>query len=345
MHLDPAYTHPGGSTYDLEKLFLIDDVTAEACRWVANELPSSLARMEADLARPEPPLARLKNSCAGKCAYYRQVCGAQAPAYPVCELGGNHPKLFAELERAGIQDLGEVPKDFPRLTAGHLMVLEALQQGGLVLEPGALRRLREEASFPLWFVDFETYSSALPIFAGMHPWQHVPFQWSLHVLTADGSLEHQEFLFEGPEDPRRSFAESLVETVKEPGRVVVYNRSMESKRLKELAKAFPDLAEPLLSIDARILDLLDFVRNGCYHPDFHGSRSLKKVAPILATTIDYENLDLHAGMDAMDAYEKIIDPATDEAERDRLRNGLRLYCGMDTLATAEVFQRLREEAR
>ena len=119
---------------------------------------------------------------------------------------------------------------------------------------------------------------------------------------------------------------------------------MESERLKELAKTFPDLAEPLLSVDARILDLLDFVREGCYHPDFHGSRSLKKVAPLLATAIDYENLDLHAGMDAMDAYEKIIDPATEDEERQRLREGLRLYCGMDTLATLEVFKRLVDEA-
>ena len=120
--------------------------------------------------------------------------------------------------------------------------------------------------------------------------------------------------------------------------------ALAARRLKELAATFAPLSDALLSIDARILDLLDFVREACYHPDFHGSKSLKTVAPILAEALSYDDLDVHAGVDAMDAYEKIIAPDTNAAEREGLREGLRLYCGMDTLATVEVFRRLMAEA-
>ncbi|HEY5475189.1 MAG TPA: DUF2779 domain-containing protein, partial [Tepidiformaceae bacterium] len=51
-------------------------------------------------------------------------------------------------------------------------------------------------------------SPCLPIFAGTRPYQAQPFQWSDHVLHADGSLDHYEFLADGTADPRRAFAET-----------------------------------------------------------------------------------------------------------------------------------------
>jgi hypothetical protein len=123
--------------------------------------------------------------------------------------------------------------------------------------------------------------------------------------------------------------------------VVVYNKGMESTRLRELARDLPDLAGPLLAIDARIVDLLPIVRQSCYHLDFHGSRSLKMVTPVLAPHLSYEELALKAGMQAMQAYEVITDPATTDVERDALRADLLKYCSLDTLAMVEVLRRLQ----
>ncbi|MET0167497.1 MAG: DUF2779 domain-containing protein [Vicinamibacterales bacterium] len=45
-------------------------------------------------------------------------------------------------------------------------------------DPGALSSVR----FPVHFLDFETFSPAIPIYVGTHPYDPIPFQWSDHVL-------------------------------------------------------------------------------------------------------------------------------------------------------------------
>ncbi len=264
-----------------------------------------------------------------------------APAHPVCELGSDRNGLLDALQEAGMEDIRDVPDDFPGLADGHRLVLQAVRSGEVSLDDEAFDRLAEELVYPLWFMDFETYMPGLPIFSGTRPWQQIPFQWSLHVQEVDGSVRHAEFLKADGCDPRREFAQALVAAVGDTGSVVVYNKGMESTRLRELARDLPDLAAPLLDIDARIVDLLPIVRQSCYHLDFHGSRSLKSVTPVLAPHLSYEELALKAGMQAMQAYEAITDSATSDAEREKLRADLLKYCSLDTLAMVEVLRKLQ----
>lgn len=342
-HFDPDYVCPGGDRYDLDSLFVVEDVTERARQWSEDDLQSCLERMRSDVALPDPPSAPLKNSCK-QCRYYRQGCSVGAPLHPVCELGGRG-SLGSALAASGIQDLREVPDGFPGLEPAQEFVLDAVRVGGLVCDREAIRSLLADLVFPLWFLDFETYMPGLPIYEGMRPWQQIPFQWSLHILGEDGSLSHHEFLKADATDPRRAFAESLLATVGDTGSIVVYNKGMESTRLRELARDLPDLAEGLLALDDRVFDLLPVVRRGCYHPDFHGSRSLKTVTPVLAPQLSYEALSLAQGLQAMEAYETITDPGTPPEEQERLRADLLTYCSLDTLAMVEVLRRLWAEAR
>jgi hypothetical protein len=340
MHFNPDYVHPGGDHYDLQALFRIDDITADARAWMREARDGLLEDMRATLTEPQPPQVPLKYSC-GDCAYYRQVCGQAAPLHPVFELGGNRNGLFAALEAAGVQDVRDVPDDFPGLADGHRLVLQAVRTGELALDCEGFLELAGELVQPLWFMDFETYMPGLPIFAGTRPWQQIPFQWSLHAQEADGTLRHAEFLKADGSDPRRAFAEALIAAIGRTGSVVVYNKGMESTRLRELARDLPDLAAPLLAVDARIVDLLPMVRQSCYHSDFHGSRSLKSVTPVLAPHLSYDELALMAGMQAMQAYEVITEAATPESEREQMRADLLKYCSLDTLAMVEVLKKLQ----
>ena len=339
MHFDPGYIHPGGDEYDLESLFVVDDFTEQARTWVSDERPQLLEAMRRDLAGAEPPAVPLRYGCRD-CVYFRQACQPGSPLHPLYELGGDRGGLFAALEDAGISDLREVPADFPGLGERHSLVLEAVRTGGLVCDRQSFSEVTEELVYPLWFVDFETYMPGLPIFVGTRPWQQIPFQWSLHVQDEEGALSHQEFLKADGSDPRREFAESLIAAVGPVGSLVVYNKVMESTRLRELARDLPDLARELTGLEERVVDLLPIVRRSCYHLDFHGSRSLKAVAPVLAPHLSYEELTLKAGMQAMQAYEVMTDPATPGAEREQLRADLLKYCSLDTLAMVEVLKRL-----
>jgi hypothetical protein len=103
-----------------------------------------------------------------------------------------------------------------------------------------------QVQFPAHFVDFETFMPALPVFVGTHPYQTIPFQWSDHVLPADGQVRHCEFLHDGSDDPRRRFAETLLDAVSGGGSIVVYSR-YEEFCLRELEAVLPELALRLAS--------------------------------------------------------------------------------------------------
>lgn len=50
-------------------------------------------------------------------------------------------------------------------------------------------------TYPLHFIDFETYISALPHHAGMRTYEKVTFQWSIHTVTRPGAAPiHREYL-------------------------------------------------------------------------------------------------------------------------------------------------------
>jgi predicted GNAT family acetyltransferase len=72
--------------------------------------------------------------------------------------------------------------------------------------------------YPLCFMDFETVNWAIPRFPGMRPYDHVPFQCSIHVQREPGmEPEHYEFLAADASDPRREFISSLLATLGETG--------------------------------------------------------------------------------------------------------------------------------
>ena len=85
------------------------------------------------------------------------------------------------------------------------------------------------------------------------------------------------------------------------------------------------------------MDLLPLMRRTYYHPDMHGSWSLKNVLPTIAPHLDYGSLgDVQDGNAAGTAYLQIINPETDAAERNRLTRELLAYCKRDTLAMVEL---------
>jgi predicted RecB family nuclease len=203
----------------------------------------------------------------------------------------------------------------------------------------------EKLGPPSLYLDFETYGPGLPPYPGTRPFQQLLFQWSLHAAAADDSLGHREFLATGRDDPRRAFAESLLEALADTDHpVFVYSR-FESDRLVELARDLPDLADEIDAVRARLQDLYAIVRHHVYHPEFRGSFSLKRVAPVLAPCFGYDDLqDVADGGAAVGALERLISGALEPGEEARLRGALLAYCERDTLALVELHRALRTRA-
>jgi predicted RecB family nuclease len=197
-------------------------------------------------------------------------------------------------------------------------------------------------------MDFETYDPAIPRYAGMRPFDPIPFQWSVHVQRKPGSdLEHYEFLAENANDPRKAFIETLLKVLEEQrgkGHIVVYT-SFESSRLNELAGWFPDYAHRIEKVKARLWDLHPLVKNYVYHPEFYGSFSLKDVLPALVPHMTYEGMDVADGIAAGLAYDAMIKGGLSDDEIEGLRKALLEYCGQDTLGMVELIKVLKNNAK
>lgn len=227
----------------------------------------------------------------------------------------------------------------------HLRQIEfALTDKGTYVDKDGIRDFLDTLSYPIYFLDFETEQPAIPKYNGTKPYQQIPFQYSLHYIESeDGELKHKEFLAESGSDPRRALAESLCKDIPMNVCVTAYNKAFECCRIKELADAFPDLAEHFLNIRENIKDLLDPFQKGYYYNKaMGGSFSIKSVLPAIFPndpTLDYHNLDgVHNGSEAMSIFPKIKDMPPEEQEK--ARKNLLEYCKLDTFAMVKVWEEL-----
>jgi hypothetical protein len=166
-------------------------------------------------------------------------------------------------------------------------------------------------------------------------------------LDPTDALRHLEWLADGRADPRREFAERLLEALARGNEPVVVYSGFEGRVLSQLSSMMPDLAPALDALRRRLVDLLPVVRRYVYHPAFCGSFSLKSIAPALVDGFGYHDLEgkIAGGSEASLAFLHLASGAVKDVEEDaRLRHALRAYCERDTLALVEVHRALRARA-
>jgi hypothetical protein len=227
---------------------------------------------------------------------------------------------------------------------GQRRVWRLVQQGRAELLPGA-RRLLAALPYPRYYLDFETVSFAVPRWAGTRPYQQVPFQWSLHIESRDGSLSHDEFLDLTGELPARAVAMALLKSVRLAGPVFMYT-TFERSCINNLADFCPDLREELMALADRLVDLHPIVKEHYYHPAMQGSWSIKAILPTIAPELDYSKLgEIQEGTAVQQAYVETISPATLQVRREEIRDNLLKYCKHDTLAMVTLTTFLASPSR
>ena len=209
-------------------------------------------------------------------------------------------------------------------------------------DPAKIREFLEKVRYPVCFLDFETFGSAIPLFDGTRPYQQVPFQYSLHRIDAEGEeARHFEYLARPGVDPRVEIAEKLAGEIPFGACVIAYNMAFEKRVLRELGEFLPKLRKRLNAVIDGMIDLMEpFKRRDIYHWRMNGSYSLKSVLPVLVPEMTYEDLEISDGAMASEAYftmETIADPV----ELSRLRKALLEYCRQDTLGLVRLLEKMR----
>ena len=265
------------------------------------------------------------------------------PAYSVHDLNriGNSKKLLGELLNEGILKIDDVPEEMVKPKKAKkgeadkkpikLNQVRVYKTKEPIIDIEAIKMELNSLKFPLYFLDYETYPTAIPPFSGYHPYQHIVFQYSLHILKSkDAELEHKECLvLEG--DPAEKIVASLRENIGDTGSVISWYKSFENSRNKELAGLVPEQAEFLHSVVERTYDLMDIVDKQYYvHHGFKGSSSIKKIQPVIAPNFSYKDLEVQNGTMAIEAYRQISVGELKGKEVEEKRKQMLKYCEYDT---------------
>ena len=203
----------------------------------------------------------------------------------------------------------------------------------------AVEAMIAKLQWPLYFLDFETVVPAVPLYAGMRPWQQVLTQYSCHIQEYPGGpISHQQFLHGDPSDPREPLLISLLAMLGDEGTVLMYSH-FERDRVRDLAKAFPQYASEITALEYRWFDLLELMRL-CFDPsDFGDSLSLKKTIQ-LVPEISYDGLAIGNGDLAAAAWRRLI-TLPDGPEKAEIRENLAAYCAVDTAAMVLILRKLQ----
>ena len=252
MHLNRNYIKQGD--IDPHELFVIKDVTDRLDEF-ADGLQERIADMLAVIDSDDCPEASIGRHCdAPYLCQLQAECWANLPEHHVMTLYYGK-KLGEELIGKGILDIGDIPEHVA-LNGKQQIQKDCVVCGQPHMNRKEIKSFLGSMEYPLYFMDFETFATGIPIYDGTSPYQNIPFQFSLHVLTRPGAMvEHYFYLAEGQDDPRPGFLSELNKSLGPKGSILVYYEAFEKGRLKELAKAFPEYKKWIDSILERIIDL------------------------------------------------------------------------------------------
>ena len=355
VRLNRAYVRKGELDFTPSQLFIVEDKT-EAIERLKPTALIEMSQSQDYLSAQEMPPAPCPCYYKGRsshCTAFTYI-NPTVPAYSVHDLNriGNSKRYLKELLDEGILEISNVPID-DRLTpkppkAGakpskprKLNQILVHKSQKPIIDLDSIKAELDSLTFPLYFLDYETYPTAIPPYSGYHPYQQIVFQYSLHVLQDRNSepAHFERLVLDG--EPSEQIAKSLREHMGDTGTVISWFKTFENSRNRELAGFLPSYKDFFLGTIARTYDLMDIVEGQHYvHPGFEGRASIKKVLPVLAPHLSYKTLGVQNGTDAIEAYRKItkgelIDEEAKEKERQMLE-----YCKLDTYAMYAIWKHL-----
>lgn len=289
---------------------------------------------------PKGCSCRLKTK-SGHCPTFHHL-NPDIPEYSVFNISRIGGKNLALLIDGETYHVHEVPDDV-KLSTTQRNQVQVAKNKRPIINKKAIAELCSELEYPLYFLDYETVSTALPLFDGCTPFQQIPFQYSLHVLSRpDGELEHYEYLSEtGATTPVPNLLAAMSQQIGSTGSVIVWYKVFETGRNTEMAKAYPEYAEFLEGVNSRVFDLMDvFSKQHYVHHEFNGSSSIKHVLPVLVPEFSYKELDIQNGATAsIRWYDAVIGNMSDEQAAHTYKSLLK-YCCLDTLAMVKIYEYL-----
>ena len=333
MHLSRDFRHP--DVGDLFARTVVTDQVLPLLPTIHDEIDAQLAMLNGPL--PDAPIG-LNCHEPHECPFMDR-CWPKEPDH-IGKLHGVGKKKCADYMNAGVHRIADIPPK-KKLSPAAQRQIRSMKDNCLIVDPGLADAL-EPFDAKLGFLDFETISRAVPVWPGMRPWEMAAAQFSYHEAPGDGTYSHAQFLAEGSHDARPELARAMIQATAGAERVVTYT-AFEKTRIRGLQQSVPELRADLVALEGKLIDMHPLLRDYVYHPDFHGSFSLKYVLTPLVPELTYDDLVIVDGMLASVEIARLLFVAQKIApeERARVRQDLFNYCERDTMAMVRLLERLR----
>jgi predicted RecB family nuclease len=320
-----------------EKMFVKFDHTDEVINKI-NDMRSIKDSIVSSLKSKVEPANPLSLACRG-CDYLDICFPDYAKKDSIFNLPRISEKLFNDLTSQGIKSIGNIPDTY-KLSDTQAFVRESVKKDKIIIT-NKLRTMLDEIEWPIYYLDFESIMTAVPLFPNTAPYTQIPTQFSIHYLEKpNAKTDHFEYLANTNRDCRDELADKLISYLGIKGTVFSYS-SFEKTIINGLIGQFPNKKESLKMIIDRISDLENIVK--CtYHPEYAGSYSIKKTLPALVPSLNYSDLDIHNGGMAMSVFALMVKGLIDPNKEIDIRISLLKYCERDTLAMVKLHQVLMQ---
>lgn len=337
IHINNQYLK--NDKLNLNQLFKIESVKKEVLELQA-VIPNNIKILKDVFNQKESPDVDIETYCSNPyTCEFAGHCWKDIPKYSIFNISKLSEKKKFDLYKKGILNFKDIPKDY-KLSEKQWTQVQSEISGESVINKEKIKEFTDGLKFPLRFMDFETFSTAVPIYEKSKPYQQLAFQYSLHKINRNNKEEHMEYLADGDLDPRIQFIEKLIKDCGKRGDVLVYNIGFEKGRLNDLANIFPKYKLDIDRIISRLKDLMiPFQEKWYYTPEMQGSYSIKKVLPALAPEFTYDNLNIKEGMTASNTFASIVSGEY-KGDKEQTRKDLLEYCKMDTLAMVKIYNKL-----
>ncbi|MDE0411519.1 MAG: DUF2779 domain-containing protein [Gammaproteobacteria bacterium] len=332
VHLNKEYVRDG--LVDPESLLIFVDVTDKVENIMAEtviEVDTALAFLSSEVNMDG--CTCIEKSRGNHCDTFK-LFNPDIPSPSIYSLPRLNAQKRRDLLTMGILGLDAIADDYP-LSENQRLVVEASKQAKPQINVAAIREFITALTFPLYFFDYETFASAVPLFDGASPHKQIPVQYSLHILKQDGSLTHRKYL-EREACMSIRLIEQMQTDIGPTGDIISWHASFEKTQNLTLAEAFPSKAAFLNSLNDRTVDLEDVFKTDYVDARFDGSTSIKKVLPVICPHLDYSDLEIQDGASSMEAWKRMIDAEPEEAER--VARMLLSYCERDTYSMVEIYR-------
>ncbi|MEZ5002535.1 MAG: DUF2779 domain-containing protein [Chitinophagales bacterium] len=339
IHLNKDYCRNGSIVPN--DLLKIVDVTEDVNRLyqsVSSEIINASNFIKKDLYDLDSCSCRF-NTRVNHCDCF-DYFNKDVPPHSIYEINRITAKKIKSLVDNDQLSILDIPQNFELNDSQKKQVASNVQEAPII-DKVRIEKILSDLKFPLHFIDYETYPTAVPLLDDMKPHQHLPFQVSIHTLNKDGDLTHFEYLSEELVKPEKMLSEMEAFT-KSEGTFISWHASFEISRNKDMIEWHNEFSSYLTYMNGNMFDLETIFIKEYIDYRFKGRSSIKKVLPVLCPQFSYGTLKIQDGTMALDTWGRMIMDKEFSYNKETTRENLLEYCKLDTLAMVEIYKNLIE---